>query len=155
MNFGKRRFDFRRTTLWEGHWVGPYEFIETTFVVFAGFYALFGVAPQSIATVIPAPLYRGIWAGLMAVGALLTIMGLIWAGKRLTAFGLEQVGQLLVGTTSWMYVIALLTTVNHGNAAVAGSYVGGIGAAAFARAVILLFLKRNLLSITRELNGGL
>lgn len=143
----------RMNSMKEGKGVGPYEFMQSIFLFLGGVYSVFGRAPESVDAVFGSnSIFEDIWCWALSTGALITVVSLLWSGRRITAYTLEQVGQIMVTGTTVLYVIGLLTLPLH-TRVVSAFYIGSIAACAVYRTFMLERLKRELIRIQRTIDG--
>lgn len=139
-------------TMREGKGVGPYEIMQAFFLAIAGLFALLGDDPPALVTVLPWYGARLLWAWLVIFGAVLTVIGLIWEGKRITAFTIEQVGQIMIACTTTFYFIAIMTS--HMSSRTGAAYIAYIVSASIIRSIKLERLKRELVEIQYRIDQG-
>lgn len=93
-----------------------------------------GVAPRSVAASMP-NLVQTLWQFGLIAGGVIGLVGTFWPGSKLAArLGTEAVGIACLGTATTMYTIALFT-VSGMQALAAGSFVGAVAAASWARVI--------------------
>lgn len=130
--------------------VGIIGIVQSILLAIGGIAAIFLDDPlSSLNRILPNSFEHDLWACILVFGAILTIFGILWTGRRISAYAIEQVGQLIILCTSIYYLIGLLYV--HG-AIIEIAYASSITFAIACRSWKLEVLKRDLVSIQRRMD---
>ena len=129
---------------------GPYETCIMAFLVIGSIslFIPYGGTPRSVDLVLDRPMLV-LWSTMMLVGSVLTLVGIAWRGRLVTALGVERVGLILHCSACMVYVIALVTHWDlHNGAIFVTSFVLAIGVAHLWRIVQISRTIRRIVAIT-------
>lgn len=109
----------------------PFQIFTLWLCVAVGVPLLLGKVEANSINATMAPGARTIWASLLAGGAVIALLGMIWR-NRATGLVIEQVGLVATGGATLVYAAAILASVGKGGA-VATINLFSFGAAALWR----------------------
>jgi len=105
--------------------------------------------PRSATEAMPAPV-QILWIVLLIASGVAALVGTWWRGRTSTGLRLELAGVLLLAGGTGMYAAALFT-ITGTQALAAGSFVAGIAAGSWWRAVQIMRDLRHLRAVERSL----
>ena len=96
----------------------PYQDSIMAFLVVGSISTLtpYGGSPRSIDTVLSSGLLM-VWSIMFLGGSVLTLVGIAWRGRYITALGIERVGLILHTGACLIYTVALVTNWGQRNGA--------------------------------------
>jgi hypothetical protein len=109
----------------------PYQTFIMGFLIIGGLSTLtsFGGHPKSIDAILSGRMLV-IWSIMLVVGSTLTLLGIVWRGRYITALGTERIGLILHTTACLVYTVALVVNWDrHNGAVVLTSFIGAIAIA--------------------------
>ena len=110
---------------------GPYETCIMAMLVVGSISTLFpyGGVPRTIDTVLD-PIMLRVWSIMLLVGSVLTLVGIAWRGRYITALGVERVGLILHTCACLVYTVALMAHWDqHNGAIVLTTFIAAIAVA--------------------------
>lgn len=107
--------------------------------------------PRSVASVLTYPAMV-VWSIMLLVGSAVTLVGMFWRGRYITALGIERIGLIAHTTACLTYVLALLSSGTNGNNPwIAAGFVAGIAAANLWKIHRLSLTMKRILFIARRI----
>ncbi|HEY5956097.1 MAG TPA: hypothetical protein VIV60_06075 [Polyangiaceae bacterium] len=123
------------------------------FLIFgsASLFFPYGGTPRSIDLVL-SPTMLLVWSIMLLVGSMLTLIGIAWRGRFITALGIERVGLILHSAACFVYTIALVVHWDqHNGAIVVTSFIAAIAVANLWRIVQVTQSMRRIVALTTQL----
>ncbi len=99
------------------------------------------LSPRSVASALH-PIVQTVWTYELLIGGIVGLVGVFWPGNLYASLKVEATGLFVLAAAATMYTIAL-ASVSGSQAITAGSFVGAIAVACWARVVqIAIDLRR-------------
>lgn len=128
----------------------PFEVMILTAATIAGIVLLtMQLSPRSVASALH-PMVQTLWQYELLIGGVTGLVGVFWPGSLYASLKVEAIGLFILATATTMYTIAL-AAVSGSQGITAGSFVGAIAIASWAR-VAQIF--RDLRRATRAARNG-
>lgn len=113
-----------------------------------------GGVPNSVEAVL-SPLASVAWSIMLVVGSTVTLIGIAWRGRYITALGIERVGLILHTAACLVYVVALVSNYSPGNnTAIATGFIGAVAVANVWKIVRLTLATQRILFLSRQIAEG-
>ncbi|BAL87286.1 hypothetical protein AMIS_20660 [Actinoplanes missouriensis 431] len=110
----------------------PFEVMTLAAAALAGVTLLtMQLSPRSVASALH-PVVQQIWTYELLIGGVVGLTGVFWPGTLYASLKLESIGVFVLAAATTMYTIALVT-VSGSQAITAGSFIGAIAVASWAR----------------------
>lgn len=107
------------------------------------------LSPRSVASALH-PVVQTVWQYELLVGGVVGLVGVFWPGSLYASLKVEAIGLFILAAAATMYTIAL-ATVSGSQAITAGSFVGAIAVASWARVAQIV---RDIRRATRAVRQG-
>lgn len=131
----------------------PYETCIMAFLLL-GSLATFlpgGGSPRSVQLTLNHPVLLA-WSLMLPLGSLITLIGIFWRGRYITALGVERVGLIFNTGALLTYTVALVASNQRGNAVVSIAFITAIAVANIWRVVSITGSIRRILALAKRLN---